>query len=200
LVAARHGTGTAPVLLTAFAVALTRVTGDGPAVTRVLTSNRFRSGLAGTVSPVSQAGLCVVDVAGATFDEAVTRTRRRALAAYKHAYYDPVQLAELLDRVGVERGEPIDIACLYNDRRALDREPDGPLPAPRDVTAALPRTVLHWADPVPKLNEKLLININDEPDTVDIWALLDTHHISPADLEALLQGMEDAVVEAAVGT
>src|SRR5439155_27362055 len=119
---------------------VSRVTGTRPVATRVLTSNRFRTGLARTVSPVSQAGLCVVDIADTTFDEAVTRTQRRAMAAYKHAYYDPIQLAGLLDRLRAERGEDIDIACLFNDRRNPELEPTGAPPTVREVCAALPRT------------------------------------------------------------
>jgi hypothetical protein len=200
-VAARNGVGLSPVLLAAFAVALARVTGNNPVVTRVMVSNRFRLRLADSMSPVSQPGLCVLDVAGVGFDEAVAQAVQATVGAYKYAYYDPEHLRELVTRLSRERGEAIDIACLFNDRRVPNRPEDadpGSAPTPQRVRDAVPLAALSWRDPVPGLNERLMININDTPDTVDIWALVDTRHVSPADLEALLYGMQDATVEAAL--
>src|SRR2546430_1911249 len=67
--AARTNVSTSSVLLAAFVVALARVTGENPVLTQVLVSNRFRPGFAGSVSPVNQACLCVIDAGGVTFDE-----------------------------------------------------------------------------------------------------------------------------------
>ena len=57
---------------------------------RSWTSNRFRPGLAGMVSQVSQHGICVVDAADASFDEIVARAQKAVTSASFYAYYDPV--------------------------------------------------------------------------------------------------------------
>src|SRR5690606_12511494 len=114
---ARTGADPSPVMLTVFAIALARVSGTNPAVAHVLVNNRFRPELADVVAPHSEAALFMVDVADAGFDEALARTRRRTMAAYKNAYYDPHDNGGLEERIGRERGEELLIGCFYNDRR-----------------------------------------------------------------------------------
>jgi hypothetical protein len=166
-------------------------------LTRAIVSNRFRPGLSDVVSPINQGGLYVIDVAGVTFDEAVERARRATFIGMKHAYYDPRQLQESIDGLGRERGGPIDLGSVYNDRRIQNRGlPDGPLPAEQQVRDALPDSVLRWDEPLPLFNEKLMVNINDVPDTVEVLALFDAYHVAPDDVETLLRGMEAVVVAA----
>jgi hypothetical protein len=197
-IAARTGGDAAPVLLAAFAVALARVTLNSPVVTQAIVSNRFRPGLADVVSPVNQTGLYVIDVADATFDEVVDRTRRATLTGMKHAYYDPEQLEEVIATVGRERGEQIDLACVYNDRRIRTRDlPAGPPPSPRQLGDAVRDAVLTWDRPLALFNEKLMVTINDVPGTIEVVAEVDTRHVAPGDLEAVLRGIESVVVEAA---
>jgi hypothetical protein len=197
-IAARTGADTSSVLLTLFAVALVRASGVHPAVTRVLVNNRFRPGLADVVAPLTQAGLLVVDVAGVTVDEAVARTRPRTMATYKYAYYDPYRMLELVDRVGRERGEPVDIGCFFNDRRLVRQEqPGGPVPTPAEIRAALPdsrlRCLLQQDEPM----ERLFVSADHDPDAVDLDILTDTHYLAPAGLAALVRGMEEVAVAAA---
>jgi hypothetical protein len=195
---ARHQVGASPVLLAAVAVALARVTASNPVLIRVVVSNRFRPGLAQSVSQVSQTGLSVIDVADITFDEAVTRAWRSSLAAYKHAYYDPAQLDELVARLSREQGEEIDINCYYNDRRMqAQRDSAGPVPAERDLRAALPRTALRWDPPSDRPSERFFVHVDDEPGSVNIVMSADTRYISPGDMEACLRGMEEIAVAAA---
>src|SRR6266568_6410424 len=108
---------TSPILMTAAAVALARVTGISPSVLKVLVSNRFRPGMATTASPIAQSGLCAIDVGGDTFAEVVDRTSRSLMSAYLNAYYDPTEMDEVIAELGRERGAPIDLDCFFNDRR-----------------------------------------------------------------------------------
>lgn len=199
VIARRTGTDRTTVLLTAFAVGLTAATGIHPAVVRVVVSNRFRRPLADTVSPVSQPALCVLDVAGLPFDEAVALTGRRALAAYKHAYYDPNQLGALIERVGRERGEAVDIACYFNDRRPQGATDAGPAPSAAEVRAALADTRFHWMARQDRPSERLFLTIADTPDTVDLDICGDTRHIPPAALETCVRTMEAVAVAAVTG-
>ncbi len=199
LVAARSNADFASALLAVVAVTLAQVTGSNPVVTQLLVSNRFRPGLADMVGQVAMWGLCAVDVADATLDEALGRAWRSAMRAYKNAYYDQRQLGELLARVGRERGGDIDLSCFFNDRRMLGAEDAvRPVPTEEEVLAALPRSALRWLQPWDTAVNKLFISVNPVPDTVDLEMWADTHYVSPADLEALLRGVEAVAVSAAL--
>jgi Condensation domain len=199
LVAARHGIDTAPVLQAAVAVALARVTGVTPVVTQVLVNNRFRPGLAEMVGQVAMWGLCVVDVAETTVEEAVLRTWRAAIATYKNSYYDRWRLDRLVAEVDRERGEEVDLSCYFNDRRMLGQQDGaGPVPTAGEVSEALSAGRFRWGEPSDRAWNRLLIVVNPVPETVDIDVFADTHHVSPAQLEALVRGVETAAVQAAL--
>jgi condensation domain-containing protein len=194
-IAARAGVETSAVFLALFAMALNRVTGVHPVVTRVTVSNRFRPGLATTVSPIVHNGLCVLDVTGGSIDDAVRQARQRAMVAYKRAYYDPRRLDELVDRVRHERGDEVDVGCFFNDRRQVTA---GPVPTAAQVRSARPASTFRWDDKQDDERfDPLFVSVEDAPDGVAMLVCIDTHHITPADAEACLRGMEDVAVAGA---
>jgi hypothetical protein len=207
MLAARLGLSTSPVLLAAFAVALTRLTSNPRAALYLVVSNRFRPGFAGSVSPVMQSCLCVLEVAGAPFEELVRRAWQSALGAYKHAYFDPAGQREVCERLAAERGAEPDWNVVFNDRRVRSREladsissdeDDAPCdPAP--LRDGLSRTALTWGERSDRPMEKVSVNICDAPGTlcVELWA--DSHFVSPADMAGLLRRIEDVLVDAALG-
>jgi hypothetical protein len=198
-VAARTKVAASPLFLAVFALAFARVTGANPVAVQAVVSNRFRPGLADTVSPVNQTGLCVLDLAGATFEQAIMHTAQRALVAFKYAYYDPYQVDALVERVSRERGEEVDIACYFNDRRVLGADSaDGPAPTAAQIRAALPRTTFGWTIRQDDPWERLFVHIENVADTAAITIQGDTHHISPSDMEACVREMETVAVEAAI--
>jgi hypothetical protein len=198
LIAARTGTEVASVLLAAFALALLRMTGINPVAFQVNVSNRFRPGLARSVSPVMQNGLFVADLSDVTVDEAVAMVRRRAMTAYKYAYYDPSRRHELVDRVGRSRGEPVDIRCSINDRRLTPREEGGP-PTPAQVRAAAPEGSFVWQHKQDDVElYQFDVSIDDVPDTIRLTVTTDIHRVSPDDVEACVRGMEEIAVSAAL--
>ena len=197
-VADRTKLDAATVLLAAFAVALTRVTGVNPVVVRPFVGNRFRRGLADVVSTVAQSGLCALDVADVPFGEALVRVKHAMMTVYKHAYHDPADFAALLDRVSRERGTDVDVACFFNNRRAEDAPPPTSEVTPDVLAEALPRSVLRWTPTDKTPMRRTFTRV--EPDTADalrLTMLIDTNLLSPADAEACLRGMETVTVEAA---
>jgi len=197
-IAGRTGVDQAQVLLAAHAVSLARVTGINPSLIRVVVSNRFRPGFAESVSVVNQTGLCVIDVADVSFDEAVRRAWRSFLGAGLHAYYDPRRLHRLVADLSRERGEDIDLACFLNDaRRPHRREEPAPVLTEAALRAARAATQVRWVYRRDQPNERMFLHINDVPDRIDLVLCGDTWHISPADLEACALGLEDIVVRAA---
>ncbi len=194
---ARSDTGT--VLLAAFATVLTRVTGRGPFVAQTIVGNRFRPGLADIVSPVTQSGLCVLDIDGLDFDQAIRKARKASMAASKNAYYDPRAREDLFDRIATERGAPVDLQLLYNDRGVTDREPaDESVPTAALIDAALSRTaVLHRA-PMPFFSDKLMVNVEGVPGTVQITAEMDARYMPVDQLIAILGEVESVTTASAV--
>lgn len=196
---ARTGADASPVMLAVFAVALTRITGINPVVVQLVVSNRFRRSLAESVSPVNQGGLCVVDVAGLTLDEAVTRAAQRTLAAYKHAYYDPLRVDELVERIGRERGVELDLSCYFNDRRPFGGAGTrSPTPEPEQLRAALPVSTFAPVQRREHSRERLFVHIENVPGTMELTVNADTRYLAPGDVEALCRGMEAVAVEAAL--
>ncbi|GAA2394916.1 condensation domain-containing protein [Dactylosporangium salmoneum] len=193
----RFGADPAWVLLAAFAAAFDRVQpGSGPLVAITIVGNRFRPGLRDVVNPITQDGLCVLDVAGAEPAEAIARARTASMSASKYAYYDPQARAALTERLIRERGEHLDLTCIYNDRRTAAR-PDA-VPGPESIRAALGETAELSEEPLRFLGPKLMLIIEDVPDVVRLFAEVDTRHLSLVDLRAMLQEMEDFVVGAAL--
>jgi condensation domain-containing protein len=203
--AARLGVSTSPVLLAAFAIALSSVSASRRVAVHLVVSNRFRPGFADSVSPLMQTCLGVIDTDG-PFEEVVKRAWQSALGAYKHAYYDPEGKTEVADRLTAERGEELDWSVIFNDRRVLSRESGNSISA-NSVSAAdgapsirgeLTRTTLTWGDRNDMPQQAVFLSICDVPDTLccEVWA--DTNFVSPTDIEGLLRRIETVLVDGAL--
>jgi hypothetical protein len=181
------GADAAAVLLTVYAMALAQVAKMDPVVVRPLVSNRFRPGLSAVVCTAAQAGLSVMDVAGLSFAEALPRVQKTVLSAYKYAYFNPGDVAALIERVSAERGTEIDVACFFNDRRV-----------PGPVTEMEPaRSTFTWImeRDSPSL-EQLIVDAEEVQGAIRLTIHMDGHAISPADGEALMWAMESIAVAA----
>jgi hypothetical protein len=194
----RTGAGSAQVILTLFLVALARVTGVNPSVTRIAVNNRFRPRLADSVSVIIQYGLCMVDVAGVRFDEALERVSRRVIATFKNAYFDPTQMTELVETIGRERGEELDIHCYYNDRRLTEEQkPVADPPTAAEIRAALSATRFDHV-PLSRRSERLFAAIEDAPGTFRMTLEADTWHLPRETMLVCAQAMEQTAVAAAL--
>jgi hypothetical protein len=197
-VARRTGADGSIVLFAAFAAAVARLTGVNPSVIQAVVNNRFWPGLADVVSPVNQTTLRVVDVGDATFDEVVGRVRRSMLSALKAGYYDPRQLDELVARVAAERGEELDLACYFNDRRVTRTSEVGEEPTAEALRAGRQRTTFRWARQRDEPFERLFLHVEPSTASVRLTLCADTHFVSPADMRACLLGMEALTIDAAL--
>ncbi|GAA4245038.1 hypothetical protein [Dactylosporangium darangshiense] len=190
-IAARTKLDASAVMLTLYAVTMARLGGVDPVATRLVSSNRFRPGLAEIVGPVSQTALCVMEVAGAPFTDALERVRRSAMLAYKYGYYDRARLEEMIAATAPD----VDLNAFYNDRRG----PVAPEPVEaQEVKAALARTVFRWTIRRDEVYPRLFLNVDDEgPDMVRLHIEVDTHHMGPSAAEELLRSMEALAVSEA---
>ncbi|GAA3456300.1 condensation domain-containing protein [Dactylosporangium matsuzakiense] len=195
-VASRLSVDTAPVLLAAYATAFARVVAAPRFVTQVIVGNRFRPGLADVVTPLAQNGLVVIDTSRATAEETIHRARQASMAASKYAYYDPAARDALLDRVSKDRGEPMDLQVLYNDRRTATNLAARPW-TQAEIGALRPQTRLVSEAELPYFNEKLMLNVDDIEDTTQITTEVDTAYLPMPALHRLLAEMEHFTVTAA---
>jgi hypothetical protein len=195
-IARRTRLNSGAVLLAAYAAAMARVTGLSPSVAQIVVNNRFRPGFGPSVSHLAQYSPVVLDAVEGTFDELVGRAWRASIAATKNAYYDAAACHELIARVNRERGERVDTACFFNDRRAEARDAPGPVSLD-SVREALPHTVRRWGRRFDWYDGLFFLHIDDAPDAVAYTAWADTHLLSPADLERFVHEFEAVVVEEA---
>ena len=206
ILAARLGVGTSPVLLAAYAVALSALTASRSVAVQLVVNNRFRPGFGGSVSTVAQSSPCLIETGTARFEELCVRVWRSALTAYKHGYYDPVSKDTVSRRIAAERGSPLDLGLFFNDRRVRSRQLADA--APEDAAtqgespslrARLARSTLTWGERTDTPADKVFLYLNDTPDTLcyELWA--DTHFVSPADMVALMRRIEATLVGAAFG-
>lgn len=186
-----------PILLGLYALALGRLRQQGQFVAYLAVSNRFRPGLAESVSGVAQVSPCLFEVADISLGEALTRARRSSMSAYKYGYYNPVARQQLIDRILSERGARADLSCFFNDRRAV-RNTVGPVdPTPDDLIAALPETTMSWS-PVEELTENLYLSVSDAVDAIGVELSAGRQYFSQADAEELVRSMETIAIEAAI--
>ena len=197
LLAERNGLSTSPVMVATFAVALAELAHLGTVPFQVMVSNRFRPGFADAVAPTSQSGLCVVDVDGLTFDEIVQQADSVAVRTHLCAYYDPLALDALIDRISRERGDELDLSCFFNDRRFETPRDVQEVPSPAEVLAVVGESRLTWGVQMDRFNEKLFVHVNDVAGATQLFACADTFYISPAQFETLLRRMESILVDAA---
>ncbi len=204
-IAARTSFSASSVLLAALAVGMWRASGISPLILRIYVSNRFRPGLAEAVSPIAQTCPIVLDVAGVTFDEAVRRTFCSSLTAFKHAYFEPARIREVVGAVSAERGEELDVDFVCNDiRMPRTRDVVGLPVSPRDLEAALPLTTLtceEREDPEDVCNftfrDSKEVAFADAPPTIHGVVLVDDHYLPRSVASTCLRELENSLVSAA---
>ncbi|HZM74471.1 MAG TPA: condensation domain-containing protein [Candidatus Limnocylindrales bacterium] len=200
---ARSNVDSTQVMLTVFALAMAHATGVNPVVLRPMVSNRFRPGLGDVVAMLAQWGLCSLDIAGLPFADALGAVGKVTMTAYKHAYYDPTEMAALVERIAAERGPGFEVGAYFNDRRRQTRHGFGgqPVPEPDDIEKALPRSDFRWTIKQHDPFEPLIVHVDDFGDTGDalnVVIFMDSHIISPAMGEGLPRAMEEIAAGAAL--
>ena len=201
-IARRTGMDTSRVLFGLIVTALGRATGLSSLTAKVITSNRFRPGLAEVIAPIAQNSLVTVDLAAATVDEVIGRGRRALLAGGMHAYYDPDQLNELMARLDVERGYQAQVSCRINDRRMTNRQLADELARTTEVTRAeiqdkLGETWFSWDGTLDHLHEQAFITVEDFGDSVTLQLIFDMACFTEEQIENFAYGVERVAIEAA---
>ncbi|MEO6503605.1 MAG: condensation domain-containing protein [Jatrophihabitantaceae bacterium] len=201
-IARRTGMDTSRVLFGIIATALGRAAGLSSLTAKVISSNRFRPGLAEVIAPIAQNSLVTLDLTDATVDEIVARGRRALLAGGMHAYYEPDQLTELMARLDAERGYQAQVSCRINDRRMANRQLVDELARTIEVTAEQieqkrGETWFSWDGTLDHLHEQAFITVEDYGDTVHLQLIFDMACFTEEQIEAFAHGVEQVAIEAA---
>lgn len=186
--AREHGSDTAAALLAVFAMAFAEVTGVLVLPLRLMASNRFRAELDGSVCPVSQNGLCVLDTTGA-FGDVVRRAGGAAMTAYKHAYYDRRALEARIAAVVADRGAGVDLDVSFNDRRFGGSLRAVPPPAGAGSEFA-------WVSAHDDPQSGFFVSVDGSDEVLEMTVYVDSHFLAPDDAVAVMHAMETIAARA----
>ncbi|MFF3750923.1 condensation domain-containing protein [Streptomyces sp. NPDC002018] len=126
-IADRTGASTSAVALAALAVLVGHRTGHRTVVTTSLSGNRIIRKLRGFFGSLAQDALLPVDLTDAAgFDDAVRQVRSAALSAYRHSWFDPTAVWQVINGVSGERGISFARDLVFNDMSALATAADSP--------------------------------------------------------------------------
>jgi hypothetical protein len=199
MIAERTGTDGSSVLMTLYALALGEMTGDNPVAIWTLVNNRFRPGLADVVCNLVQSGICILDVEGVAFDDLTRRTWRAAINAYKHAYYDSELHAAMIGRLAPDQGPATGVPYFFNDRRSEVARAAADVPMTPELLRELAqRSTFSWIGKKDNPFERMFLNVEDDPEVVEMTVQVDTHFFSPAQIETLLRRMEAVAITQAL--
>jgi Condensation domain len=201
-IAGRTRTDTSRVLLAVMAIAIGRATGLRQLTTRVFVNNRFRPGYAEIIAPLNQPSVVRIDLADATVDEVVARTRRAMLPAGLHGYYDPGQLQDLRTRLDAERGYPAWVTCQISDGRGrtkptAEAAARGGQVTMEQIRRKLPETTMSWNGTVDVSPDQARFVVDNQPETIVVGLIFDMACFTEAQVEALARGIEEVAVAAA---
>ncbi|MGP3963222.1 condensation domain-containing protein [Nonomuraea sp. 3N208] len=181
--AGRWGVSTGSVLLGAYAVLLSRLTGRGTVAMQLIVGNRHDPRLAPMVATLVQDGIFVLDVAhGSSLAEVVGAAHRGVLASYRHARYDPAAQRALIE----ETGPPP--TAYFNDVRVAGGWPNLPPDPPVSPGRTFP--VGAW----PEVDADVFLSVGPATHTCRLDLLADTALLPREAIEAMLREVETLLV------
>ncbi|WP_158715342.1 condensation domain-containing protein [Kitasatospora phosalacinea] len=195
-------TSVSTVLLAATSAVVGRFAGRDSVVLQLIAFNRVDPRTDALVGSMTENALFTVDgVDRGDFADLVTRTHDRAMLAYQHARYHPLELDRLLDRLTEQRGARPDLGCFFNDARLQDRWPDTlePLPTePGAVERLRARTRIHVEGTWAAQDATFFAHTTYSPDSARFFVMADTLLLPRTGIEESLRETERVVLDAAL--
>ncbi|WP_416906083.1 hypothetical protein [Micromonospora echinospora] len=198
LLAARHRVSASTVLLAATTALAAGRDGSSSCGLFTMAHNRFRAEYNDAVANLGQIGMCVVDLGDRPgFTELLPRIWRGALAAYRHAYYDPVALRHRLLADGHDPGTAFLPYYYFNDVRLAGGSAGmAPTVTESDLRATMAESTFQWVDGMARAAWHRLVHVVDEPGAVGVTVSVDTRFVPAESVEPFLHDLEDLLVTA----
>ncbi|MBO3751362.1 hypothetical protein J5X84_35260 [Streptosporangiaceae bacterium NEAU-GS5] len=197
-IARRCSVSTTSVLGTACATVMADALGRRTAVMQWIVANRHQERTRSMVGTMTQDGLFVLDLPDAPdqgFPAAVRAGHRQALAAYRHACYDPYAMRALRDDCERARGGPIDLSAYFNDGRIVADWPNLP---DGDLTELAAKTRTFFVGAWPHVDGTVFFATGQATHTCQLYLLVDTAHLPRETAYAMLAGVEQLLIKNAV--
>ncbi|MEV4410407.1 condensation domain-containing protein [Catellatospora sp. NPDC049609] len=201
IIARRERVSSSTVLLTAVAGVITAWSGQDTCGIYTMVNNRSADEYREAISKLNQLGLLVVDLDDRpTFTAALPRVWHAAVEAYRHAYYDPEDMARAHAAAGLPYATGVNRHCYFNDiRLAPEAELPGPEPEAAALRAALSDTTFAEAEGLDTFTWLMRVEVIDAPGGMGLAVTGDTAHLPPAVAERFLRDLERLLVDAALG-
>ncbi|MFC4015617.1 condensation domain-containing protein [Nonomuraea purpurea] len=194
---AELGVSPGGAVLAAAAALLSTRTGNTTVALGLFAANRSVPGARDMVSTCVQPALFSVDVPAASFRELIRSTWTSSLLAYRHAWYPPDLIGDVVERASRRRGQPIELDCQVQDYSGYSRA--RPIaPSPQEVHTALPRSRFSrsalWTR-----DQLLLLTIAGHPGSELRFSVASDPAVLPVpELERFVRGIELLLVRAVV--
>ncbi|GAA2667146.1 hypothetical protein GCM10010412_044500 [Nonomuraea recticatena] len=186
ILAARWAVSTTSVLVAATAVLLGEMTGQRDIALQFIVGNRHDPRMRAMVGTAVQDGLFVLAIPDGHVADAARAAHASAMAAYRHAHYDPAEQRALRD----EPGRP-DLSAYFNDVRSFPGWPNRPRGHPAELTG---RTRTFHAGAWDEVDASFFLSTGPATDTCQLYLLTDTARLSRAAAEAMLRAIETLLV------
>ncbi|GAA2365452.1 hypothetical protein Cme02nite_31510 [Catellatospora methionotrophica] len=200
-VARREQVSSSTVLLTAVAGVVAAWSGQDTCGIYTMVNNRSADGYREAISKLNQLGLLVISLADRpAFAEALPRVWHAAVEAYRHAYYDPEQMAQAHEAAGLPYATGVNKHCYFNDiRLAPEAGLPGDGPDAAALRAALADTGFAVAEGLDTFTWLMRFEVIDAPGGLGLAVTGDTAHLPPDVAERFLREVERLLVDAALG-
>lgn len=197
-IARREQVSSSTVLLTAVAGVIAAWSGESVCGVYTMVNNRSADDYREAISKLNQLGLLVIDLGDRpTFAAALPRVWHAAVEAYRHAYYDPEEMARAHESAGLPYATGVNKHCYFNDiRLAPESETAGDA---GDLRAAMADTTFAPAEELDTFTWLMRVEVIDAPGATGLAVTADTGHLPPPLAERFLRDLERLLVDAALG-
>ncbi|WP_212843927.1 condensation domain-containing protein [Catellatospora sp. IY07-71] len=201
VIARRAQVSSSTVLLAAVAGVITAWSGEPVCGVYTMVNNRSADDYREAIAKLNQLGLLVIDLGDRpSFTAALPRVWHAAVEAYRHAYYDPAEMARAHEAAGLPYATGVNRHCYFNDiRLAPESETAGDTADTMDLRRAMADTVFAPAEELDTFTWLMRVEVIDAPGAIGLAVTGDTAHLPPPVAERFLRDLERLLVDAALG-
>jgi hypothetical protein len=200
LIARQHAVTSSTVLLSAVAGVLATWSGTETCGLHTMVNNRALDRYREAVTKLNQLALVMVDLSSKpSFADALPQVWNAAIRAYRHAYYDPAQMAAAFAAAGLPYATGVSPHCYFNDIRLVPADADlfGRETTEEAVREAMHRSTFTVGEGMEQFTWRLRLEVLDASEGIGLAVTGDTRYLPPPRAEKFLRAVEGLLVQAA---